>query len=45
MVVLLLNNGADVNMERADVGESPYGARFQTEFCTQGCHWIPRMFA
>jgi hypothetical protein len=22
-----------------------YGARFSTEFCTRGCHWIPRMFA
>jgi hypothetical protein len=22
-----------------------YGARFQTEFHTRGCHWIPRMFA
>jgi hypothetical protein len=22
-----------------------YGARFQTEICTRGCHWIPRMFA
>jgi hypothetical protein len=22
-----------------------YGARFWTEFCTRGCHWIPRMFA
>jgi hypothetical protein len=22
-----------------------YGARFQTESCTRGCHWIPRMFA
>jgi hypothetical protein len=22
-----------------------YGARFQTQFCTRGCHWIPRMFA
>jgi hypothetical protein len=22
-----------------------YGARFQTEFFTRGCHWIPRMFA
>jgi hypothetical protein len=21
------------------------GARFQTGFCTRGCHWIPRMFA
>jgi hypothetical protein len=22
-----------------------YGVRFQTEFFTRGCHWIPRMFA
>jgi hypothetical protein len=22
-----------------------YGARFPTEICTRGCHWIPRMFA
>jgi hypothetical protein len=22
-----------------------HGARFQTEFCTRGCHWIPRLFA
>jgi beta-glucosidase-like glycosyl hydrolase len=22
-----------------------YGARFQTECCTRGCHWIPHMFA
>jgi hypothetical protein len=22
-----------------------YGARFETDFCTRGCHWIPRMFA
>jgi transcriptional regulator ATRX len=22
-----------------------YGARFPTEFCTRGSHWIPRMFA
>jgi hypothetical protein len=21
-----------------------YGARFQAEICTRGCHWIPRMF-
>jgi hypothetical protein len=22
-----------------------HGARFQTEFCTRGCHWIPHIFA
>jgi hypothetical protein len=22
-----------------------HGARFQTESCTRGCHWIPCMFA
>jgi hypothetical protein len=22
-----------------------HGVRFQTEFCTRGCHWIPCMFA
>jgi hypothetical protein len=22
-----------------------YGARFPTDICTRGCHWIPRMFA
>jgi hypothetical protein len=22
-----------------------YGARFQTQLCTRGCHWIPRVFA
>jgi hypothetical protein len=22
-----------------------YGARFGTEFCTRGCHWIPRLLA
>jgi ankyrin repeat protein len=30
-----------------DAGANPlaYGARFQTEIYTRGCHWIPRMFA
>jgi serine/threonine protein kinase len=32
-------------VEEARVQKALYGARFQTEFCTQGCHWIPRMFA
>jgi hypothetical protein len=27
------------------VEEEGYGARFQTGFCTRGCHWFPRMFA
>jgi hypothetical protein len=28
-----------------EIVPSWYGARFQTGFCTRGCHWIPRMFA
>jgi tetratricopeptide (TPR) repeat protein len=37
----------DVAGEDAEENESTlrtYGARFQTEFHTRGCHWIPRMF-
>ena len=30
---------ANANMQQV------YGARFQTEIFTRGCHWIPRMFA
>jgi UDP-sugar pyrophosphorylase len=27
-----------------DEGKQYGAARFQTESCTRGCHWIPRMF-
>jgi hypothetical protein len=27
-----------------DVYRMGYGARFRTEICIRGCHWIPRMF-
>jgi vacuolar protein sorting-associated protein 13A/C len=31
--------------QRETPAERRYGARFQTNNCTRGCHWIPRMFA
>jgi serine/threonine protein kinase len=34
-----------MGIEYVHAKECVYGARFQTEFCTRGCHWIPRMFA